>query len=110
MTGSYISPVFYKQGDVSQYNGRFVTITESDKIVATFNIRIEGTLDYNFEKNGTPLIEMRSQIDPYRRYDQEDDDDEYGSSYEEYNGYNGWDDDTINDAFEGDPEATWNVD
>jgi len=39
-----------------------------------------------------------------------DDYDDYGHSYEQYGGYNGWDDDTINDAFEGDPEATWNVD
>ena len=31
-------------------------------------------------------------------------------SYSQYGGYNGFDDDTINSAFEGDPEATWNVD
>lgn len=31
-------------------------------------------------------------------------------SYEEYGGYNGYDDFTIGNAFEGDPEATWNVD
>lgn len=30
--------------------------------------------------------------------------------YEEYGGYNGYDDFTIDAAFEGDPEATWNVD
>ena len=30
--------------------------------------------------------------------------------YNQYGGYNDWDDDTINSAFEGDPEATWNVD
>jgi hypothetical protein len=35
---------------------------------------------------------------------------EYGSSYKEYGGYNGWSDDVINDAFDGDPEMTWNVD
>ena len=32
------------------------------------------------------------------------------SRYEKYNGYNGYDDDTIDDAFDGHPEATWNVD
>jgi len=32
------------------------------------------------------------------------------SRYEKYNGYNGYDDDTIDDAFDGYPEATWNVD
>lgn len=31
-------------------------------------------------------------------------------SYEEYGGYNGYDDFTIGAAFDGDPEATWNVD
>lgn len=38
------------------------------------------------------------------------DDFEYYSRYEKYNGYNGYDDDTIDDAFDGFPEATWNVD
>lgn len=32
------------------------------------------------------------------------------SPYEKYNGYNGYDDDTIDEAFDGYPEATWNVD
>lgn len=36
--------------------------------------------------------------------------DGYDSRYEKYNGYNGYDDDTIDDAFDGFPEATWNVD
>lgn len=39
-----------------------------------------------------------------------DEDGNYRSSYSQYGGYNGYDDDTINSAFEGDPEATWNVD
>lgn len=39
-----------------------------------------------------------------------DDYDNYGNSYEKYGGYNGWSDDAIDDAFEGDPENTWNVD
>ena len=34
----------------------------------------------------------------------------YDSPYEKYNGYNGYDDDTIDIAFDGHPEATWNVD
>ncbi len=42
--------------------------------------------------------------------EEDDPDDSYGSSYEKYNGYNGYSDDVIDDAFEGDPEATWNVD
>lgn len=31
------------------------------------------------------------------------------SSYEEFGGYMGYDDDTINDAFEGDPSNIWNI-
>ncbi len=38
-------------------------------------------------------------------------DDEPGwGSYDEYGGYNGYDDFTIDSAFDGDPEATWNID
>jgi len=37
-------------------------------------------------------------------------DDDYGSSGEKYGWYNGFSDDAIDDAFEGDPENTWNVD
>ena len=29
---------------------------------------------------------------------------------QKYGGYNGWSDDVIDDAFDGDPEASWNVD
>lgn len=32
------------------------------------------------------------------------------SRYDKYNAYNGYDDDTIDEAFDGHPEATWNVD
>jgi len=42
--------------------------------------------------------------------DFEFDDYDYGSSTEKYGGYNGFSDDVIDDAFEGDLEATWNVD
>ena len=37
-------------------------------------------------------------------------DEDYTPSYEKYGGYNGYDDDTIDSAFEGEPEATWNID
>ena len=35
---------------------------------------------------------------------------EIDPKYRKYGGYNGFDDDTIDDAFEGDPRNTWNVD
>ena len=36
--------------------------------------------------------------------------DNYASTYEKYNGYNDWSDDIIDDVFDGDPGATWNID
>lgn len=42
--------------------------------------------------------------DWHGNYDVED------SPYEKYHGYYGYDDDTIDEAFDGYPEATWNVD
>ncbi len=36
--------------------------------------------------------------------------DDYGTSGEKYGFYNGYSDDVIDDAFDGCPEATWNVD
>ena len=36
--------------------------------------------------------------------------DDYRRSGERYGWYNGWSDDVINDAFEGDPMNTWNID
>lgn len=36
-------------------------------------------------------------------------DDDYDNGYSKYGGYNGYDDQTIDDAFEGDPSLTWNV-
>ena len=43
-------------------------------------------------------------------FDCSDDSSNDGSSYSEYGGYNGYDDNTIDSAFEGMPEATWNID
>ena len=42
----------------------------------------------------------------YDSYYDDDDDDPYSK----YGGYNGWDDNTIDEAFDGNPELTWNID
>jgi hypothetical protein len=34
----------------------------------------------------------------------------YGSSNEKYGGHNGYNDDDIDEVFDGDPTATWNID
>lgn len=41
----------------------------------------------------------------HNKFDDEDD-----LHYEQYGGYNGWSDEAINSAFDGDPSNTWNVD
>ncbi len=51
--------------------------------------------------------EKRSYSDDYY-YDNSDDD--YDNRYSKYGGYNGYDDQTIDDAFGGDPSLTWNID
>ena len=48
--------------------------------------------------------ETRSPV--YYDNNQFDDDD----PYRKYGGYNGWDDNTIDEAFDGNPELTWNID
>ena len=106
LEGVFISPIMFKKGDTAEYNGCFITITQDNKIVASFNIRIEGTLDNHSKIHGNPILK-KSNRDNYSDFSQ---DDSYSPSYEKYNGYNGWDDDTIDQAFDGDPEATWNVD
>ena len=59
------------------------------------------------ETGDNPEAEAESEEDCY-----EDDNgsDDYGGSGEKYGWYNGFSDDAIDDAFDGDPEATWNVD
>ena len=51
--------------------------------------------------------EKTSYSDDYY-YDNYEDD--YDDGYSKYGGYNGYDDDTIDSAFEGNPELTWNID
>ena len=43
-------------------------------------------------------------------YDDNQFDDDDGGPYSKYGGYNGWDDNTIDEAFDGNPELTWNID
>ena len=53
---------------------------------------------------------MTSSYEPdYEDYNSWEDEEGW-SSYEEYGGLNGWDDFTIDAAFDGDPDAVWNID
>jgi len=66
----------------------------------------------NYSENGKCIYNYSNSEPAYYNhdYDNYDDSEGYGSSYEKYGGYNGWSDDAIDDAFEGDPMNTWNVD
>lgn len=46
----------------------------------------------------------------YDDYYYNNNEDYYDDGYSKYGGYNGYDDDTIDSAFEGNPELTWNID
>ena len=104
LRGVKISPVFYKKGEFSDYFGRFTQIKVDNKIVATFNLRIEGTIDENYSLYGNQTLKSEYPDNSFL------DNKRNSESFEKYNGYNGWSDEAIDDAFNGDPEATWNVD
>ena len=57
--------------------------------------------------DGIPEPKERNSYD--YGYDSYRDDDDEGP-YSKYGGYNGWDDNTIDEAFDGNPELTWNID
>lgn len=60
------------------------------------------------------IIEANQTVEEDEDSEDEDDifDDDYPDKrpYSKYKGYNDWPDDAIDEAFEGDPESTWNVD
>ena len=95
--------------------GKFIKDCVSDKkeeLTGTYDKKGDDVEVTSFEK---PTIILSDAIpEPERNnYDYHDystdDDDAYGSC-SKYGGYNGYDDFTINEAFDGDPDATWNID
>lgn len=60
---------------------------------------------YVFDTQGNLVRTYKQRKDDYYDYD-----DDYTPSYDKYGGYNGYDDQTIDEAFGGDPSATWNID
>jgi len=77
------------------------------------------TTEINFDE--LDLFDDYLDIDPEHYepdFDDYDDYDDYNSwedeegwgSYEKYGGPNGWDDFTIDAAFDGCPDAVWNID
>lgn len=66
---------------------------------------IKANLGYYYKFTIKEYTEPKNYNDDF-----DQDDNGYHSSYEKYGGYNGYDDDAIDYAFEGDPSNTWNVD
>lgn len=104
LKGVFISPIKYLTGE-KMLNSFNVYQGESGKIVKSFNFRFEGTLDEHQAVHGNTILMPKPAKYSGGYYNQNN-----SSSYEKYGGYNDWDDQTIDDAFEGDPYATWNVD
>jgi hypothetical protein len=93
--------------------GKFVKECISDDEEKLVN---ENVFNDNRTSNYHPSVILSDSIsEPKERnsydygYDSCRDDDDEGP-YSKYGGYNGWDDNTIDEAFDGNPELTWNID
>jgi len=77
-------------------------ITEVKAIIPTFVLSEEGQ------------SKLTEKYETWESQQQDNDDNDYyddnSPSYEKYGGAYGYDDDTIDSAFEGDPENYWNID
>ncbi|WP_288372429.1 hypothetical protein [uncultured Algoriphagus sp.] len=73
---------------------------------------VEGLKKY-IDLQNTKKLKYQNYLNFIKKKNYEDDfwdNDFYDSGTTKYGGYNGFDDFTIDEAFDGDPEATWNVD
>ena len=100
LTGTYISPVYYKAGEVSENTGWI--IYENNKIVKELNLRVVKDIDNNFNISGN------QELDPHISIGLNNSNTTL--RYGKHNGYNEYDDNTIDNAFNGDAAATWNID
>jgi len=113
--GAFGSPERPKWGIINEA-GEEVIPLEYDNIWNFLGKNRENTrLEKDGEKYtftfGSREIEEPFKYDDGRIDDYDFMDDEPGwGSYDKYGGYNGYDDFTIDSAFEGDPDATWNID
>ncbi len=80
---------------------------ENEKLL---NCKTENNIESNITQNDTFENLEDDELDDSELFDSDETSEEYGTSGEKYGWYNGFSDDAIDDAFEGDPENTWNVD
>lgn len=125
--GGDVSCNKYK-GRIEVENGKWSVLdTYSHKVIETntkeeafeYEIKHKSTEIESINKeSGSPVFEnpkvlLTDHIEKRKNrvshdYFQYDDDSDDG--YSKYGGYNGWDDNTIDEAFDGNPELTWNID
>lgn len=100
---------------VIDYRGNFIKECTSEKedileVKGFDNVDLEEQM--HIEEPSAILSDQIPETKGHNSYDygfdsyQNDDD----GPYSKYGGYNGWDDNTIDDVFDGNPELTWNVD
>lgn len=84
---------------------------EDIKPFVDFGLIVEDTISSN--KNIPEVVLSDFIHDNIRSIDYDysyDYDDSFNDGSSKYGGYNGYDDDTIDEAFDGNPELTWNID
>lgn len=103
------------------YNGREFE-DEDDREYYNWVKRSESNPSFGlweiFNKEGDTILEgieggvddAQAALDCFLNNSDSDEPECCGRRYSKYGGYNGWDDDAIDEAFDGDPELTWNVD
>ncbi len=79
---------------------RYISVKSEKEMVEDFKFYLDNeTFTSKISQKGKPSAsKYEGDFEPYH------------SSYTKYNGFNGFDDQTIDDAFEGDPMNTWNID
>ena len=96
-------PLFYILNEKAMSDPKQTEINNEIPITSVNEIFRES----NLEASNVEEQEEDDLMDLNENYNSNDD---YGRSGEKYGWYNGFSDDAIDDAFEGDPDATWNVD
>ena len=84
--------------DILDMTSKKVIAKQSGKEYTRYVITLRKKSDNNLEG----VWKWDNQTDGSSYYD-------YGNTYDKYNGYDGYSDDAIDDAFEGDPSNTWGL-
>ena len=104
LKNSYINPVFYKNGEIMSGGKKCYS---DNSIIKELNLRFSSSVEKmhkNFDESEPKFYYSNSNDTSYSNSNY----DEYGGLSDGYGGY--IDDDFINDALGGHPDAYWNID